>query len=157
MENNQDTLKSMKRKLFLLGLFKIPMVGFVRPRLIELNDDKASVRIKLSRRTKNHLGSMYFGALSVGSDLAAGLHAFYFAQMSDGKMSFSFKGVNGEFLMRAESHVVFSSSQGAEIKKAVQESMKTGERVNQAVEVLAHDLNGNRVARFEMIVSLKIK
>ena len=94
----------------MLGLVKIPIIGFVKPKLIELNDEKARVKIRLRRRTKNHLNSMYFGALAVGADVAAGLHAFYFAGKMGKKVSFAFKGMSVEFLMRAESSVVFSSN-----------------------------------------------
>jgi len=151
------SVKSMKRKLFLLGLFKIPMVGFVRPRLLELNDQSAKIKIRLRRRTKNHLGSMYFGALSIGADLAAGLHAFYYAEQSTKKISFAFKGVKGEFLMRAESDIIFVSNQGDIIKQTVQEALSSGERINQAIKVVAVDTSGNEVAIFEMIVSVKFK
>ncbi|NRA11008.1 MAG: DUF4442 domain-containing protein [Crocinitomicaceae bacterium] len=156
-ENNEISLKSMKRKLWLLGMFKIPMVGFVRPRLLELNDDYSKLKIRLKRRTKNHLGSMYFGALAVGADLAAGLHAFYYAAQSTKKMSFAFKGVKAEFIMRAESNVTFVSNQGHLIKKAVESALSSGERVNQEIEVSAIDEGGNEVAKFEMIVSIKFK
>ena len=156
-KGNDRSLKSMKRRLFLLGMFKIPMVGFVRPRLLELNDQTAKVKIRLSRRTKNHLGSMYFAALAVGADLAAGLHAFYYSEQSSKKMSFSFKGVKADFLMRAESDIVFISKEGEIIKEAVKTALESGERVNQAINVIAVDSNDKEVAAFEMTVSIKFK
>ena len=151
------SFRVMKRKLFLLGMFKIPMVGFVRPKLLELNDQSSRIKIRLKRRTKNHLGSMYFGALAIGADLAAGLHAFYYAEQSSKKMSFAFKGVKAEFLMRGESNIVFVSNQGDVIQTAVQEALSSGERINKVIEVLAIDDVGNHVAKFEMIVSIKFK
>ncbi|MFT6983906.1 MAG: acyl-coenzyme A thioesterase PaaI-like protein [Crocinitomicaceae bacterium] len=156
-ESKVVSLKSMKWKLWLLGTFKIPMVGFIRPRLLELNNDSAKIKIRLKRRTKNHLGSMYFGSLAVGADLAAGLHAFYYASQSTKRMSFAFKGVKAEFLMRAESHVTFVSNQGDLIKKTVESALSSGERVNQEIEVLAVDESGNEVAKFQMMVSIKFK
>jgi hypothetical protein len=155
--SKDDTFRKVKRQLFLLGLFKIPMVGFVRPKLVQLDEKSAAIKVKLRRRTKNHLNSMYFGALAVGADLAAGLHAFYFAELSEKKMSFAFKGVKGDFLMRAETDIIFKSQDGALIQKTVDEALRTGERINQTIEVVADDLSGNRVARFEMIVSIKFK
>ena len=90
--------KKIKWQLFLLGRFKIPMLGYTAPKLIELNNNKAKVKIKLKRRTKNHLNSMYFGALAVGADVAGGIHAFYFANMHNKKVSFAFKGMSCEFI-----------------------------------------------------------
>lgn len=157
MKGNMVSFSKMKRMLFVLGVFKIPMVGFIRPRLIELNDDSAKVKIRLKRRTKNHLGSMYIGALVIGADLAAGIHAVYYAQQSTRKMSFAFKSLKAEFLMRAESDILFVSNQGQLIKSAVDNSLSTDVRVNQIVDIIAIDLSGNEVAKFEMMVSIKFK
>ena len=83
MEKSKEiSLRKMKWLLFKLGFFKIPIIGFVKPQLLVLNENESHVRIKIRRRTKNHLNSMYFGALAVGADVAAGLHAFYFAESS---------------------------------------------------------------------------
>ena len=65
--------------LFFFLKFKIPVLGFVSPKIIELTDTHVKVKIKLNWKNKNHLNSMYFGALAVGADVAAGFHAFYYA------------------------------------------------------------------------------
>ena len=94
------TLKSMQWKMFLLGFFKIPLLHYVRPRLIEINDEKVVLKVRLRRRTKNHLNSMYFGALAVGADVAGGIQVFYFAEKHNKKVSFAFKGMNAQFLKK---------------------------------------------------------
>lgn len=151
----QISLRKMRWMLFLLGLFKIPVVGFVRPRLISIDEDRVVVRIKLRRRTKNHLNSMYFGALAVGADVAGGIHAFYFAELAGTKVSFAFKGMKADFIKRAESDIIFQSDEGSLVRSAIEMSKKTGQRVNQPIQVLAKDLNDEVVATFEMIVSVK--
>lgn len=143
--------------LFLLGCFKIPLIGFVRPRLVSIDDDTVRVQIKLRRRTKNHLNSMYFGALAVGADIAGGIHAFYFAELADAKVSFAFKGMKADFIKRAESNIIFESNDGKLVQKAIEESRGNGERINQAIQVVASDKNNEIVATFEMIVSVKCK
>ena len=143
--------------LFLLGFAKIPIMGFVKPRLVTLNDQEASVKIRLRRRTKNHLNSMYFGALAVGADVAAGLHAFYFAEQMGKKVSFAFKGMNAQFLMRAESDILFVSEDGAKVSDAMNRSLESGERINEPINVLAKNTKNEVVATFEMIVSVKVK
>ncbi|HLV40710.1 MAG TPA: hypothetical protein VKY37_00395, partial [Brumimicrobium sp.] len=62
MKKNKISLRKMRRLLWLMGMFKIPMIAFVRPKLMLLDENKSQVRIKLKRRTKNHLKSMYFGS-----------------------------------------------------------------------------------------------
>ncbi len=151
------SLRKMKWMLFLLGFAKIPIIGFIKPRLIVLDDEKAAVKIRLRRRSKNHLNSMYFGALAVGADVAAGLHAFYFAEKMGKKVSFAFKGMNAEFLMRAESDIEFISEDGAKVSDAMNRSLESGERINEPIMVLAKNTKNEVVATFEMIVSVKVK
>jgi len=155
--NKTISLKKMRWMLFLLGFFKIPLIGFVRPTLISIDETTVRVGIKLRRRTKNHLNSMYFGALAVGADIAGGIHVFYFAELSGEKVSFAFKGMKADFIKRAESHVVFESNEGKLVKKAIEESKLSGERINQIIMVKAFDAKQEIVATFEMIVSVKCK
>ena len=150
------SIKKMQWLLFLMGLFKIPLIGYVRPRLVEINDDTIKVKIRLRRKTKNHLNSMYFGALAVGADIAGGIHVFYYSEIMGKKISFSFKGMKADFLKRAESDVTFESNQGQVIKTVILESIETGERVNKTIMVNAIDSNNEIVATFEMISSLKV-
>lgn len=150
------SIKKMQWLLFLMGLFKIPLIGYVRPRLVEINDDSIKVKIRLRRKTKNHLNSMYFGALAVGADIAGGIHVFYYSEIMGKKISFSFKGMKADFLKRAESDVTFESNQGQVIKAGILESIETRERVNKTIIVNAIDANNEIVATFEMISSLKV-
>jgi acyl-coenzyme A thioesterase PaaI-like protein len=150
------TLKSMQWKMFLLGFFKIPMMNFVRPQLLEIDEEKVKLKIRLRRRTKNHLNSMYFAALAVGADVAGGIQVFYFAEKHNKKVSFAFKGMNAQFLKRAESDTIFESNQGHVVAAAVKKSMESGERINDTIDVIAKNTNGEIVATFEMGISLKV-
>jgi acyl-coenzyme A thioesterase PaaI-like protein len=150
------SIRKMRWMLFLLGFFKIPLVGFIKPKLISIDENKVCVKIKLRRRTKNHLNSMYFGALAVGADIAGGIHVFYFAELSNLKVSFAFKGMKADFIKRAESDILFESNQGEIVRNAINLSAETGERVNETINVIALDQNQEIVATFEMIVSVKV-
>jgi len=149
--------KKVKWQLFLLGLFKIPMIGFLRPKLFQLNNDSVSIKIRLRRRSKNHLNSMYFGALAVGADLAAGIHVFYFSELNKMNTSFAFKGMQVDFLKRAETDIVFRCSEGSVIQSVMKESQKTGERINKSINVEAFNLSEELVASFQMVISVKVK
>lgn len=155
--DDKRRLKYIRKQLFLLGFFKIPMIGFVRPKLISINNDQAVIKIRLRRRTRNHLKSMYFGAMSVGADLAAGLHTFYLAGEDQKRMSFVFKSVNAEFLRRAESDVLFICNDGPKIKTIIDQALASGERVHESVEVLVQDEAKEIVATFQMTVSVKFR
>ena len=150
------SIDKMRWLLFLLGFVKIPMIRFTRPRLLSIDDDSARVKIKLRRKTKNHLNSMYFGALSIGADIAGGIQVFYFSKKMDRKVSFAFKGMNAQFLKRAESDIVFESHGGQKIKAAMEKSLKEGSRINDSILVEAKNDAGEVVATFEMIVSVRV-
>ena len=150
------SIKKMRWLLFLLGFVKIPMIRFTNPKLLAIDDNSVRVKIKLRRRTKNHLNSMYFGALSVGADIAGGIQVFYFSKKMDRKVSFAFKGMNAQFQKRAESDIVFESNEGQKIQKAMEKSLKEGSRINDSIMVEAKNDQGEVVATFEMIVSVRV-
>lgn len=77
------------------GLFKVPLIGYCRPRFLHLDAYSVTILIPLRRRTRNHLGSMYFGVLAIGADIAGGALAVYIADKRKFKISLAFKSVAG--------------------------------------------------------------
>lgn len=153
----QISLSKMRRLLWLMGAIKIPMIAYIRPKLIKIDDEETIVRIKLKRRTKNHLSSMYFGALAVGADITAGLHAFYYAEKSGEKILFAFKSVQGDFLKRPMSDVTFISKEGEIVKKVFEQALKSKERINRKINVEAIDSDKEIVAKFVLEISVKVR
>ncbi|NQX82556.1 MAG: DUF4442 domain-containing protein [Flavobacteriaceae bacterium] len=146
----------MRRKLWLLGFFKIPLLHYCKPKLISLTDEEMIVKIALRRRTKNHLNSMYFGALAVGADITSGLFAFYYSTKNKQKMSFAFKSANMQFLKRAESDVIFKCRQGLLIKECIDQSASEKKRINKNIDVEAFNKENELVASFQMTLSVKV-
>ena len=93
---------------------------------------------------------------SVGADIAGGIQVFYFSKKMDRKVSFAFKGMNAQFLKRAESDIVFESNEGQKIQKAMEKSLAEQSRVNDSILVEAKNNLGEVVATFEMIVSVRV-
>jgi len=144
--------------LSMFGFFKVPLIWLCRPKLLALDDKHVEVKIPLKRRTKNHLNSMYFGVLAVGADVAGGFLAMSKSQQQGEKISLAFKGVNGQFLKRPEGDVHFTCRDGALINDMLAETMKTGERVNQPVTIVATcpTLHGDEpMAEFTLTLSIK--
>jgi acyl-coenzyme A thioesterase PaaI-like protein len=143
----------------LLGL-RIPALLFCSPSVLELDDDGCAVGIPLGWRTRNHLGSMYFGVLCAGADLAAGLNAFRLIRTSHREVNLVFADVKAEFLKRADGDVVFRSRQGREVAAAMKQAEETGERVTLPIEIVAtvpKKYGDEAVARFTLGLSLKKK
>lgn len=151
------TLGKMRLLLRLMGLFQIPLLAFVKPRIIEINDEKCVVKVRNRRRVKNHLKSMYFGALCVGADVAGGLPVFYLCEQMGKKPSFAFKSVKANFLKRLETDAYFHCDQVPFIQQKINQALSENERQNFPVMVLVKDLNGEVFAEFEMELSVKVK
>src|SRR4051812_24403577 len=100
--------------------FKVALIGYLKPRLIQLSDCDIVVCLPLKRRSRNHLNSMYFGALAVGADLAGGLHGFYHADKAKCTVSLAFKSFQAHFLRRPESDVYFVCTEGETVKKIIE-------------------------------------
>lgn len=143
-------------KFFLkyFGLAKVPLIGHLRPKLITLNDQQIVVKLPLRRRSKNHLDSMYFGALAVGADLAGGLHGFYHAKLLKTNVSLAFKSFHAQFLKRPEADVFFVCNSGDDVKAMIIESQKTGERINKLIPIEAYT---NYLAQAELVAEFKLE
>ncbi len=74
-----------------IGLTRIPLLFYVGVSVAEISPERMVVRIPLRRRTKNHLGSMYFGALCIGADCAPGAFAMYLIRQQPAHISLVFK------------------------------------------------------------------
>ena len=154
--------KKLQNTMFvqLFGFLKVPLIFWVSPSVIKMDDKECIIKIPLNRRTKNHLNSMYFGVLCTGADIAGGLVAMNEITASKKKVALSFKDFNAEFLKRAEGDVHFIVTQIPEIKHFVGEVIKSGERMNFSVQIKAivPKINPNEVvANFSLTLSLKVK
>ncbi len=153
-----SALSRFKFFLWCFSHFKVAMIGYVRPRLVTLNEQTIIIRIPLTRRTRNHLHSMYFGALAVGADLAGGFHGFYHAQRANCSISLAFKSFEAHFLKRPESDVYFVCNEGMMVHEMINETKKNGLRINKSLHIIAYtDYFGQaeEVARFILELSLK--
>lgn len=154
-----NALTRFKFFLWTFGRFKVPLIGYVKPRLITLTPQDLVVCIPLNRRSRNHLNSMYFGALAVGADVAAGFHGFYHADLAKCKVSLVFKSFQAQFIKRPESDVYFVSTQGDDIKAMIEESRQSGQRINTPVKVNAYTnylTQPELVAEFMLELSIKV-
>ncbi|HLP97695.1 MAG TPA: DUF4442 domain-containing protein [Sideroxyarcus sp.] len=143
--------------LRLFGLARIPLLYYVGVSVVELTPERMVVKIPLRRRTKNHLGSMYFGALCIGADVAPGAYAIHLIRKQRTPISMVFKDFQAEFIKRAEGDVHFTCAQGKEIAEMVAQAAASNERVERQLDVTATvpALGDTVVARFKLTISLK--
>ncbi len=148
-----------KANLYLkfFGVTKIPLLWFCRPKIISITNESVEIKIPFKRRTRNHLNSMYFGALSVGADITGGFLAMTCIQNSNRNISLIFKDFKANFLKRAEGDVHFKCAQGEDIVKLVQRTIESGERENMIVHIdaIVPSISDDKVAEFDLTLSLK--
>lgn len=140
------------------GFTKVPLIFYCRPKVIELNEKRSVIKIPFRRRTKNHLNSMYFGALCIGSDIAGGMIAMYMMNNRKLKLSLAFKDLKADFIKRPESDVYFTCEDGDKISEMIRKALETGERINEPVLINAtiSPKPGSEVyASFVLTLSLK--
>ena len=144
-------------KLWYFGIFYIPTIFFCRPKVVRISDNSLEVKIKLNRRTKNHLNSMYFGVLSVGADITGGFLAMKYIQESSSKISLIFKDFQADFIKRAEGDVHFSCTEGDLIRELVKKSEQTNERESMPIHITASvpSISEDVVAKFVLTLSIK--
>ena len=152
--------QKMKANIFvkILAFTKIPLMFFCRPKIIKIDDQQVIVKIPHRRRVKNHVNSMYFGALAVGADLSGAYLAFHHINKTDKKIKLIFKDFHADFLKRAEGDVHFICNDGNKIKSLIEEVLSTGERCNTTVNVNAFvpsKFKDDPIAKFMLTLSLK--
>ena len=140
------------------GFLKIPLIFFVRPKVVIFDDEQCVLKVPLRRRVKNHLNSMYFGALAIAAECAGGVAALKAIRESGKTVSLVFKDFNASFLKRAESDTYFTCSDVAAIQSLVADTIQSGERKELTFDVIAtcpDRFGEEQVANFQVTVSVK--
>lgn len=145
-------------RIRLYTFFKIPLINYTKPRVINLDDTRCEVVIPHNRGNKNHVNSIYFGALAVGADLCVGLLALSQIEKSKKKIVLIFKDFNADFLKLAKSDAHFICDEGKKIGELVDKVIATRSRQNATIKgyAICPKASGDEVvARFSLTLSLK--
>lgn len=145
--------------LKVLTFFRMPMVSYVSPKIIEIAEKRCVLKVPLKRRTRNIAGSMFLGALTTGADVAAGIPIVLEMSRIKKKISYAVKTLQCSFLKAAKSDVYFYVENADQIRNFVHEVIANpGIRKEHTVEVIAKcpATNGDEsIARFTLVFSAK--
>jgi len=144
--------------LRLFALTRIPLIALVRPTLLAADAEKCVVRLPLSWLARNHLGSLYFGALCIGADVAGGLIVMNLIRARRSRVAFLFKDFHADFHKRAEGATVFECRDGKNLRALLEKAEASGEREEGTVHVIATvpaKLGDEPVATFRLTISMK--
>jgi hypothetical protein len=114
--------------------------------------------IPLNYFTRNHVKSMYFGALCIGADLAAGVFVLEAIRQSARKVNFIFKDFKADFLKLALADVHFICEDAMKVHQAVAETIRTKKRANTTVAMWAttpKKTGDEPIAKFALTISVK--
>lgn len=154
------TMENLKLTFFvnLYGLLKIPLVLFVNPRVVLMSKEKFVVKIPLNFRTKNHLNSMYFGAMGVGAELSIAGPAVILIQESKKKIDFVFKDFQASYLKRAEGDVHFVCEDVESVSNLIEQAKTSAERFEKKIKGYAVVPSKNQtepVMTYELTLSVR--
>jgi hypothetical protein len=144
--------------LHLYGLAKIPLLVFISPRAVEVGDKKFIIKIPLGYRTKNHLGSMYFGALGVGAELSIAAPAVVAIAESKQKIDFIFKDYSAKYIKRADGHVHFICEEVEAVKSLIEQAKTSGERIERKLSgyaIVPSKSLTDKIMTYELTLSVK--
>ncbi len=121
------------------GQMKIPLLFIISPKVLKLDSNSCELKVPLNYITKNHWGSMYFGALSIGADSCGGLLAQHLIQnCKTNKIGLIFKSFRADFHKRAEGHVIFKCEAGPQIQSMIDKVITQKERITEDIKILAY-------------------
>lgn len=146
------------KALFQLGISAMPMMRYVRPKLVELTPDRATVRIDVSRRSKNGYNSLFLGALAAGGDCVAGLFPMKFMFENGHRTIPIVKSTSSEYYRRVTNYAHFTCTQGIELYEICNAVVASGERREFTVEVAVtapSEFGDEVVARITQVMSVR--
>ncbi|PVZ64317.1 YiiD C-terminal domain-containing protein [Pelagibaculum spongiae] len=156
------SLKQLKNKILSWGVSlgirqQIPLLSKISPCLESYDDHKLVVKVPLKKLTANPYKSMYFGALSMGAEMAAGLPVMLYMRKKKIKVSMVMRDVQGEFIKAARADVHFCCAEVAALNHLVDLAIETGKRQQLValVEARCPSLDSELVAKFAFTVSVK--
>lgn len=141
----------------LYSVINIPLLSFVTPRVLECSDTRSVVRVRLDRRSRNHLGVMYFGALAMGAELSIALKAITAIQRSGKKIDFIFQDFKAEFLKRADGHVHFCCDEASLVGDLITEAASGTERLSRTFSgyAIVPSKSEEPVMKYQLTLSVK--
>ncbi len=146
---------NFKMRLFML--MKLPLAFFAGLKVSEIDNTKASISIPFKFLNKNPFQSIYFAALSMAAELSTGILAMAAISEVSKPVSMLVLEMNGKFIKKAKTKIVFTCMQGAEIMETVKKCIETTEGQTIQARSKGFDMDGNQVAEFYFTWTFKVK
>lgn len=140
------------------GWVKIPLLAFVAPKVEVYDGKRCVISIPLGYRTKNHVNSMYFGALGIGAELSIAAAAVFAIRDKKKRIDFIFKDFKCDFLKRADGDVHFICDEIDEVLKLVDQAAESDERLEKKLKgyaIVPANKTNEPILQYELTLSMK--
>jgi acyl-coenzyme A thioesterase PaaI-like protein len=134
---------------------KLPLAAFAGLRVARLDESGAEVTLPAGWKTQNPFGSTYFAAQAMAAEMSTGAPALWFIEQSGAAVSSLVTGISARFTRKATSKASFVFSDGAGMRAAIDQAVRTGEPVVFTARSIGTQRDGTQVAEFAVEWSFK--
>ena len=158
-EHTGKFIRLMKnRSRFRLYLFlRMPSAYFSGLRIREIDSSTCSVTVPYSWFSKNPFHSTYFACLAMAAEMSTGLLAMAHLYEHDPPVSMLVVNLEAIYSKRAVGKTVFTCTDGALLRKAIEEALTSGESRSVRARSLGSNATGETIAEFFITWSFKAK
>ncbi|TMA11849.1 MAG: DUF4442 domain-containing protein [Deltaproteobacteria bacterium] len=134
---------------------KLPLAAFAGLRVARLDESGSEVTLPAGWKTQNPFGSTYFAAQAMAAELSTGAPALWFIEQSGAPVSSLVTAISARFTKKATSRARFVFSDGAAMRAAIDQAVRTGEPVVFTARSIGTQADGAQVAEFAVEWSFK--
>lgn len=152
---HHQIMNPVRYRLFLLA--KLPMGFITGLKVITLQEDKATVSVRLKYINQNPFHSIYFAVLSMAAELSTGVLGFANIFDRHPQVSMLVIKMQGEFYKKAVGKIKFTCTDGKAVEDAVAFTLSTGEGIVVNCTSVGVNEQNEEVAKFIFTWSFKAK
>ncbi len=145
----------LKFRLFLL--MRLPAAFIAGVRVRELDEQRAVVTIPYKWLSQNPFRSTYFASLSMAAEMSTGVLAMAHLYKIQPPVSMLVVKVESEYFKKATDRTAFVCADGDLFRKAIEETISTGEPRTVKVKSVGTNKAGELVAEFWVTWSFKVR
>jgi acyl-coenzyme A thioesterase PaaI-like protein len=136
---------------------KLPLAAFAGLRVSRLDESGSEVRLPAGWKTQNPFGSTYFAAQAMAAEMSTGAPALWFIERSGEKVSSLVTAISAKFTKKATTEARFVFDDGAKMREAIAEAVRTGEPVVFTARSVGTQRDGTQIAEFTVEWSFRKK
>ena len=138
-------------------LVKLPAAYFTGVRVQSISESSCTTKVRHKWINQNPFKSMFWAVQGMAAELATGALVMSCIKESNAKVSMLVANNRANFSKKARGKITFVCNDGLAIKKAIEETIATGEGQTCWMKALGKDAQGDVVSSFEFEWTVKRK